>query len=142
VGAGVLLAAAATSGGGVAIELPGKFGEFRLVNRGPAIELSRVVKVQQRVGGEWRDTPVTNLYLTPSCASHVPECVSLGAKASLQPVPWSGNYCSSQCPANCNLDGPVPPGIYRYVATSCDRKHRMVSGAFEKKPPEAKEAPR
>jgi hypothetical protein len=136
------LLAAAASGGGVDIELPGKFGEFRVVNRGAAIRLSAAVKVQQKTGGEWRDTPVTNLHLRDSCAKPAPECVSLGAEGRLQPVPWSGNYCSAQCPANCNLDGPAPPGIYRYVVSSCDHKRRFVSAAFEKRLEEPKGAVR
>jgi len=137
--AGVVLAAAAASGPEMQIELTGKFGEFRLVNRGAALQLSSAVTVEQKVNGEWKDAPVTNFYLIPSCTQGpVPDCVSLAAKASLRPVPWRGNYCSSQCPANCNLDGPVPPGTYRYVVTSCDHKQRFVSAAFERKSQEAK----
>jgi hypothetical protein len=133
--AGVALAAARASGPGLVIELSDNVGEFRLVNHGAAIRLEASVKVQQKIGAAWQDAPVTNLYLTPACTSDpVPDCVSLAAGTSLQPVPWSGNYCSSQCMANCNLDGPVPPGIYRYVVTSCDRKQRFLSSPFEKKP--------
>jgi hypothetical protein len=139
---GVALATAAASAPGVEIELSGKFGEFRLVNRGAAIQLNSAVNVQQQVNGKWEDLPVTNLYLIPSCTrSPVPECVLLAAKSSLQPVPWSGNYCSSQCMANCNLDGPVSPGVYRYVVTSCDHERQIFSVAFEKKAGESKGSP-
>jgi len=132
--AGMVLATAAASGPQVEIQLPGKFGEFRVVNRGAMIQLNSTVKVQHETGGDWQDSPVTDLYLTASCAhGAVPDCVSLSAKARLQPVPWSGNYCSSQCNLNCNLDGPAPPGIYRYVVTSCDHKHQFFSAAFPKK---------
>jgi hypothetical protein len=131
---GVALATARASGPGVEIELSGKFGEFQLINRGPAIQLNSTVKVQQKISGAWQDAPVTNLYLTPWCRPEpMPDCISLARGASLQPIPWSGNYCSSQCMANCNLDGPVPPGIYRYVVASCDRKREFFSAAFEKK---------
>jgi hypothetical protein len=132
--AGVAVAAARASAPGLVIELSDNVGEFRLVNRGAAIRLESSVKIQREVGGAWQDVPVTNLDLTPACTRNpVPDCVSLAAGANLQPVPWSGNYCSSQCMANCNLDGPVPPGVYHYVVTSCDRKQRFLSAPFEKK---------
>jgi hypothetical protein len=137
--AAVILVASAASAQTVDIELPGKFGEFRVVNRGTAIRLNSAVKVQRKVGSGWEDAEVSNLYLIPACqANAVPGCVSLAAKASLQPVAWRGNYCSAQCMSNCNLDGPVPPGTYRYVVTSCDHKHQFVSAAFEKKAEEPK----
>jgi hypothetical protein len=118
----------------VTIGLPGKFGEFRLTNRGEPVQFDSSVKVQQQIDGEWRDTHVANLYLISSCkAGQPPRCVSLASGAVFQPAAWSGNYCSAQCTANCNLDGPVPPGVYRYVATSCDGMHRFFSAPFEKK---------
>ena len=118
----------------VNIELPGAFGEFRLVNRGPAVRLNSVVKVQRKVDGAWQDAPVANLYLIQSCAPAAPpECVELAAGARLKPVPWTGNSCSSQCVQNCNLDGALPAGAYRFLVTTCDRKRRFVSPQFEKK---------
>ncbi len=132
--AAVALSTVAAAGQVVEIEVSKTFGEIQLVNRGAAIQLSSEVKVEQMVDGKWQQTPVANLYLISSCTqSPAPACVLLAANASLRPVPWRGNYCSSQCMANCNLDGPVPPGTYRYVVTSCDRKRRFYSAAFEKK---------
>jgi len=132
--AGVILALAAATRPEIEIQLGGKFGEFRVINHGKSIQLNSAVKVQQKVGGEWQDTPVSNFYLIPSCGKGpVPDCVSLLSGATLQPVPWRGNYCFAQCIVPCNLDGPVPSGTYRYVLTSCDRKRKFVSASFERK---------
>ncbi|MBZ5625008.1 MAG: hypothetical protein LAQ69_40845 [Acidobacteriia bacterium] len=130
------LAAGAVPAPDLTIELPGKFGEFRLINHGAPVQLDSTVQVQQRIDGKWQETHVANLYLMISCqAAQPPRCVSLASGANLQPVAWSGNYCSSQCPTNCNLDGPVPPGIYRFVVTSCGRRYKFFSAPFEKKAP-------
>ena len=119
----------------IEIQLPGKFGEFRVINRGETIQLNSTVKVQQKTPGGWQDAPVTNLRLRASCeAGAATECMTLAAGASLQPPSWTGSYCSSQCLSNCNLDGPAPPGTYRYVISSCDGEHKFVSPPFEKKP--------
>lgn len=118
----------------IEIQLPGKFGEFRVINRGEAIQLNSNVKVQQKTTGGWQDAPVSNLRLGVTCeVGTATECTTLVAGASLQPPSWTGSYCSSQCLSNCNLDGPAPPGTYRYVISSCDGKRRFVSPAFEKK---------
>ena len=119
----------------VEVQLSGKFGEFRVLNRGKQIQLNTTVKIQEKTSEGWREAPVTNLRLRASCeASAAKECMTLAAGASLQPPAWTGSYCSSQCLANCNLDGPAPPGTYRYVISSCDGKHKFVSPPFEKKP--------
>jgi hypothetical protein len=118
----------------VEVLLPGPFGAFQVVNHDVSIRLGTAVKVEQQVRGEWGDAAVTNLFLIHECTSApVPKCVSLPARSTLQPVSWRGNYCYSQCPASCNLDGPVPPGVYRFVVSTCDRKRQFVSPAFERK---------
>jgi len=132
--AGMVLATAAASGPQVEIQLPGKFGEFRVVNRGAMIQLNSTVKVQHETGGDWQDSPVTDLYLTASCAhGAVPDCVShCRPKPVCSPSHGAVTTVPSQCNLNCNLDGPAPPGIYRYVVTSCDHKHQFFFGRLPK----------
>jgi hypothetical protein len=134
-GAAFLMPAAQPAGdGAVEVQLLGNFGAFQVVNHGAAIQLGSLVKVEAKVHGEWKDSLVANLYLIPKCASGAaPKCLSLAAGQTLQPVPWRGNYCYSQCPEPCDLDGPVPPGSYRFVVSTCDRKRQFVSAPFEKK---------
>jgi len=131
-----LLIASAQAAGKPALEvlLPGPFGALQVVNHGESIRLSTVVRVEQQVGADWKDTSVTNLFLIHECTTApAPKCVSLSAGATLEPVSWRGNYCYAQCPVPCDLDGPVPPGVYRFVVSSCDHKHKFVSPMFEKK---------
>jgi hypothetical protein len=134
-GAGLLFAAPQPANGpAIEVLAPGPFGALQLVNHGQSIRLSAVLKVEQQLGNDWKDTPVTNLFLIAQCgAAPVPKCVSLPAGATFQPVPWRGNYCNSQCPVPCDLDGPVPPGVYRFVVSTCDHKRKFVSPTFEKK---------
>jgi hypothetical protein len=136
--AGAILAAAAVQPAqdpAVEVKLSDGFGAFQVVNHGPPISLSSSVEVEQQVNGLWKNARVTNLYLISKCASvSVPKCVPLATGATLQPVPWRGSYCYSQCPVSCDLDGPLPPGTYRFVVATCDGKHHFASPPFEKKP--------
>lgn len=117
----------------VVIELGGGFGEFSVVNRGEAISLNSAVAVRQLVTGEWEDALVTNLYLREACrAVRPPRCRELGPDEEIKAVRWTGNFCSSQCPGPCRLDGPAPPGTYRFAVTSCDGKETFVSPEFRK----------
>ena len=119
---------------GPAIELGSGFGEFTVVSRGESIALNSTVEVQQLVNGEWVHASVTNLYLRESCGSTQPErCRVLKPGETIKVAPWTGNYCSSQCPSACRLDGPAPVGAYRFAVTSCDGKETFVSPKFQKK---------
>jgi hypothetical protein len=132
--AACLMPGSSPAGGAVEVQLPGTFGTFQLVNHGESTQLDSAVRVETKVDGEWKDSNVANLYLIAKCRSGAPaKCVTLAAGQTLQPMPWRGNYCSSQCPVPCDLDGPVPKGIYRFVVSACDRKRQFVSAALEKK---------
>jgi hypothetical protein len=118
----------------VEIQLIQGFGAFMVVNHGPAVDLSSEVMVERREEGSWKNAKVANLFLAPTCtASPVSKCVSLAARASIQPVPWLGTYCYSQCPVSCDLDGPLPAGTYRFVVTTCDHRRQFNSPPFEKR---------
>lgn len=115
------------------LRLGAAFGTFHILNHGPGIRLSSTVRVEQQIGWHWVAAPVTNLFLTENCATkQIPDCLTLPADGKLNPVPWRGNYCYSQCPASCDLDSPAPPGMYRLVISTCDNKNKIVSPAFEK----------
>jgi hypothetical protein len=129
---GVALAAAAAEPT-LVVELTGQAGAFRVVNQGAPLQLSTTVKVQHQIDGTWRDAPVTNLRLTAACTSDPgPQCLSLATGGTLEPVPWTGNYCTSQCTATCNLDGQAPAGTYRYVIVTCGHRLQFFSEPFEK----------
>jgi len=118
----------------IEVNLAEQFGSFRLVNSGPSISLNSAVEVERQENGDWQNARVSNLLLIRSCQEKASQkCIQLAARATLQPPPWRGNYCSSQCPVPCDLDGPLPPGTYRFVITSCDGKHRFHSASFQKK---------
>jgi len=136
-----VLAAAGLTGGlqpaqtaAVEVNLSDQFGSFRVVNTGPGISLKSEVEVERQVDGKWQNARVSNLLLVRSCQEKAAQkCIQLAARATLQPPPWRGTYCYSQCPISCDLDGPLPAGTYRFAITSCDGKHRFLSASFQKK---------
>lgn len=117
----------------VDVQLPGKFGALRVVNGAVPVQLDSSIGVQRRVNDRWESVPVANFFLRAKCGSSPYSCVSLGPGAELEPVPWTGNSCNSQCPTPCDLNGPLRPGIYRFLITSCDGKRTFASAPFEKR---------
>jgi len=117
----------------ITIELGRGFGEFIVTNQGAAVSLRSTVAVERRLGDKWQKAPVTNLELRNECLpSPAPNCIELGAKAILRPMPWTGSFCSAQCPVPCRLDGPAPPGTYRFVIASCHNERTYTSPPFKK----------
>lgn len=118
----------------ITVNLGQRFGEFIVINHGAGTSLQSTVIIEERSGGKWIHIPVSNMELRKSClpTSSYPECIELAADSTLRPVPWTGRYCYSQCPNACRLDGPAPPGTYRFVITSCDGKHTYASPPFKK----------
>ena len=118
----------------VAVELGSGFGEFSVSNHGPAISLNSTVVIERKENQKWVRTGVTNLRLREACeAARVPPCRQVKPNERIIAVPWTGRFCSSQCPSHCRLDSPAPAGIYRIVVTSCDGKQTFSSPEFEKK---------
>ncbi|HLJ90274.1 MAG TPA: hypothetical protein VKZ53_25915 [Candidatus Angelobacter sp.] len=121
------------------IELGRGFGEFTVVNSGEAVALHSQVSVERKVNDQWESVPMTNLSLREKCGvGKTSTCHKLAAQEILHPMPWTGNFCTSQCPSSCRLDGPAPPGTYRFTVTLCDRSKTFTSPAFEKRDPQAK----
>lgn len=118
----------------VAVELGSSFGEFSVTNHGPAISLNSTVVVERKENQKWVRTGVTNLRLRETCeATRVLHCRQVKPNERIIAVPWTGKFCSSQCPSHCRLDSPAPPGIYRIVVVSCDGKQTFSSPELEKK---------
>ena len=118
----------------VSVRLGPAFGEFLVSAGGESVSLSSAVSVEQKLNSSWVRAQVTNFYLRDKCdAVQPPRCRKLAANQTLQVMPWTGNYCSSQCPAACRLDGPAPAGVYRFSVTSCDNSETFVSPEFHKK---------
>lgn len=117
----------------IEVRLLDGFGAFEVVNRGAAVSLESAVVVEQQSSGAWKKIPVTNFYLIARCQTGFKQkCVSFAGGATLKPVPWRGWHCYSQCPSSCRVDGPAPPGTYRFVVTTCDGRHRFESKPFAK----------
>jgi hypothetical protein len=117
----------------VAIELGSKFGEFSVVNRGGPISLNSTVTVERLANGKWVRASVTNLYLRETCDAKQPaRCTRLEPGQVIKAARWTGNFCSSQCPSPCRLDGPAPAGTYRFSVTACDGKETFSSSEFKK----------
>ena len=112
---------------------------FQLVNLGPSIELKSNVTIERQVSGRWNDAGIKNFFLVETCPSSedwpsentIPRCVSLAAGAVLQPAPWRGFSCDSQCPTSCDSNVAFPPGTYRFVVESCDGQRQIVSPPFQ-----------
>jgi hypothetical protein len=119
---------------GVKVELGAGFGEFSVSNQGPAISLNSIVVVERKENEKWVRASVTSLHLREVCgATKLPRCREVKPNEKINAVPWTGKFCSSQCPSHCRLDGPAPPGSYRFVVTRCDGRETFSSPEFEKK---------
>ncbi len=108
---------------------------FQLVNHGPSIELKSTVTIERQVRGRWNDAGIKNFFLVERCSEDwdhtIPRCVSLAAGAVLQPAPWQGYSCYSQCPTSCDSNVVSPPGTYRFVVESCEGQRQIVSPPFQ-----------
>jgi hypothetical protein len=114
-------------------------GALAVENHGSEISLSREVLVERKLDGAWIKANVL-FELAEKCGAgeEPPACVDLSAKGSLTPVPWNGYTCSGQCPRSCRSNHYAPPGEFRFVVQTCDRKQRYRGEAFvmppEKRP--------
>ena len=116
----------------IEIELTDNFGEFLVVNRGTEMSLNSEVSVENEINAQWKNANVSNLLLRETCSPEpVPKCVTLKVNSKLAVVAWTGNFCSSQCPTSCRLDGQAPPGKYRFTIHSCDDNYVYHSPTFE-----------
>jgi hypothetical protein len=116
----------------VKVELGAGFGEFSVSNQGSAIALNSTVVVERKENEKWVRASVTNLRLREVCAA-TKRCREVKPHEKISAVPWTGKFCSSQCPSHCRLDGHAPAGIYRFVVTRCDGTETFSSPEFEKK---------
>lgn len=86
-----------------------------------------VVEVDQ--GGTFQTAPsTTGLALRRDCAHEAERCVTLAPGAELLPPDWLGTSGDVQCA--CTRCGPVEPGDYRLVVTTCDGAHRVESNTL------------
>lgn len=122
----------APSGGAVEVRLLGKRPTaFQVVVSGDAIDLSRDVTIEHEAdSGRY---PIGGIIqLIESCDKQLDAgtCVSLPAKGTITPVPWTGFTCDSQCPRACRANAYLGPGVFRYVVKSCDGKRQWASPYF------------
>jgi hypothetical protein len=70
----------------------------------------------------------STLSLRYDCAHEADTCVTLAPGAELLPPSWLGTWGDAQCV--CTRCGPVDPGNYRLVVTTCDGAHRVESNVL------------
>jgi hypothetical protein len=101
-----------------------------LANRGASeISLRTSVIVEVESAGSFAAAPSTSsLALRYDCTHEAERCVTLAPGAELQPPAWLGTWGDMQC--RCTRCGPVEPGSYRLVVTTCDGSHRVESNTF------------
>jgi hypothetical protein len=109
-------------------------GAFEVVSKGGEVSLSSHVQVQRLFDGTWQN--VADVQLMRSCnQSQIPACVTLGNGEHLQPPPWNGYTCASQCPSGCRANILLPPGTFRFVVTLCSGGENIAGPAFNMEAP-------
>jgi hypothetical protein len=98
-----------------------------IANHGTAdVRLRSSVTVEVESGGTFAAAPSSSTLTLRYDCSHEPEdCVTLAPGAELLPPSWLGTWGDMQCV--CTRCGPVEPGSYRLVVTTCDGAHRIES---------------
>lgn len=108
-------------------------GSFAVENRGSDITLARPVIVQREQAGRWTDE-TTDLALLESCGQAGGACLTLPAGAKLNPLPWNGLVCASQCAQGCRANIYLGPGRFRFVLSSCDGRRQFHGPPFDLPP--------
>ena len=98
-------------------------GDLEIENRGPAINLSGQLIVQQLDGTTWRDNAIDLLLLETCTFTIEPGCKTLEHGATLRPAHWNGMSCAGQCPQGCRANIFLGPGQFRFVFTLPDHDH-------------------
>jgi hypothetical protein len=95
------------------------------------VHVASALTVERRTsGGAWERGPnVAGLALRDDCEHAPPECRALAPGAALFPPPWLGTWGDAQCV--CTRCGAAEPGVYRFVATTCDGAHRIEGEPFD-----------
>jgi hypothetical protein len=107
----------------------GQHVAISVVNRGPsAAELGTAIAIEVEHDGAFVPTDRGGLTLRYDCAQEPPACVTLAPGAELIPPEWLGTWGDVQCV--CTRCGPVEPGTYRFVVTTCDGAHRVEGTPF------------
>jgi hypothetical protein len=104
-------------------------GAFIVESSGPDVELSWMVGVERFVDGKWVVEPV-RITLQETCAQTMGACLKLARGSHVQPKPWTGLSCASQCRANCRGNVWAGPGQFRFSVRSCDGKWRVHGPPF------------
>ena len=99
-----------------------------VTNRGAStVELRSALAVEVLENGAFVPSR-SALSLRYDCAHEASACVTLAPGAELVPPEWLGTWGDTQCV--CTRCGPVDPGTYRFVATTCDGASRVEGTAF------------
>ena len=105
-------------------------GTFEVVNEGGEVSLSSRVQVQGLYKGAWINMG-GDVRLVRSCdIPQIPDCITLHRGEGLQPLPWTGYSCSSQCPIGCRANKIYPPGTFRFIVVSCSGDKSFAGPAF------------
>jgi hypothetical protein len=106
-------------------------GAVEIENKGSAISLWSQMRLQRFENGEWHEEKGLDLVIFATCEwNRPPGCQPVEHGAKVRPVPWNGLSCGGQCGASCRANVFLGPGKFRFVASSCDQKHRFYGPAF------------
>ena len=106
-------------------------GAVEIENKGSAISLWSQMRLQRFENGEWHEEKGPDLVIFATCEwNRPPGCQPVEHGAKVRPVPWNGLSCGGQCGASCRANVFLGPGQFRFVASSCDQKHRFYGPAF------------
>lgn len=108
----------------------GQHVAISITNRGSsAAELGASLAIEVERDGTFVATEQASaLTLRYDCAHDAPACLTLAPGAELLPPEWLGTWGDMQC--ICTRCGPVEPGTYRFVVTTCDGAHRVEGTPF------------
>jgi len=130
----MLLIAGSTHAQNVSVRNLPPPGAFEVVSEGGEVSLSSRVEVQLFSNGTWGK--VAHVQLMRDCNSPpIPACVTLHDGEHLQPPPWSGYTCGSQCSEGCRANIVLPPGMFRFVVALCSSGESIAGPAFDMEEP-------
>ena len=130
IAAAFLLVAEAAHAQSVRVRNLASPGAFEVVNEGGEVSLSSRVQVQGLYKGAWINMG-GDVRLVRSCdIPQIPDCITLHRGERLQPPPWNGLSCSSQCLEKCRANSSAPPGTFRFVVVSCSGDKSFTGPAF------------
>jgi hypothetical protein len=106
-------------------------GKFSIEATKSPVKLQVVADIQGLRDGKWQSMPVDagrGYRLLSGCGDIKDTCITVATK--IEPVPWTGMSCSSQCNKTCDKNAPLAAGDYRLVVKTCDDGKPIAGPSF------------